>query len=329
MNITPELLDARSHWESLKYEGAEKLKIAKEGGKKVRIRDNTNLLDKYFNKTSFGICQDSSYLNGRVNGIIKYKKIIPCGKEICHVCGQKDSLLHRQRFARGIYKMISRRTLGYFVFTVPEELRKDFSTKEILKDFTSYVIFLLRNDVVLSVNDKIKVIKGYDKGFVRWHFSGDKTKGYKPHLNVLVGRGAFIEKEELKIYMEYFNARLNEWIQKNLDDKFNKKLIINYSFCSTVNKIINKYKYVVRPTMLNIGPDDLMFYYLKLQNFRNARWWGEWEVFPWSREKLDSKELKLFNNEEIKWEFAGKLADCWNDILSLEYLGFGIFRATG
>jgi len=332
---TQELLEARDYLRHEKFILSEKLKRKESGYIKNKIKENESLLDKYFNKKSFGICSESSYLNGMVNGVKKYAKIVPCGKELCPVCGQKDSLLHRQNFARGIYKMLSRKTLGYFVFTLPEEFRKDFLSQGILRDFTSYIIKLLKKDVEISYEYEFngkkygfqEIIKGYDKGYTRWHFSGDiGKKCYKPHLNVLVGRGAWIDKEKLIAYREYFNNEVNKWIQLNLDYKFNKKLDINYSYRNTINKVVHTFKYVVRPTMLNIGTEDLMFCSIKLKNFRRVRWWGKWEVYKWVKEKINSEALKLFNDDDVKWEFVGKLKDNYNDIMSMEYLGFGIFR---
>ena len=46
-----------------------------------------------------------------------------CGKDWCSICGEDDSVAHNRRFARWLPRIQQFKTMGYFVFALPEGVR--------------------------------------------------------------------------------------------------------------------------------------------------------------------------------------------------------------
>ncbi|GAH29192.1 unnamed protein product, partial [marine sediment metagenome] len=62
------------------------------------------------------------WIQGSCENGHRYAKELYCGREWCPVCGEEWSATHQRRFSRWISKATQIRTMGYFVFTIPEEL---------------------------------------------------------------------------------------------------------------------------------------------------------------------------------------------------------------
>jgi len=110
---------------------------------------------------------------------------VPCKREYCPECGVKHSLAHKLLTMKLYVYMLElyeeKKSIGYFVITAPPELRKLLKSKEERQKFRRYIIRLFKRN-------------GFKKGITRWHFAGDKSKKWYPHLNVLVS-ASYLEKE--------------------------------------------------------------------------------------------------------------------------------------
>jgi len=271
---------------------------------------NKKLAEDYFDKREkTEICPDTIYLEASdIDGSV-YRKMIPCGREICAVCGKRNSIAHRIRVARCREKVDSMSSLGYLVFTIPAELREIFKNTINLGDFSVFIKNLLKEN-------------GYKRGIMRWHWSGEYI-GYAPHLNVLVDSG-YLDKSEFEKKIGGIKKMVLEYFNKNYcDDKFYEKINLKYNYTSQKGKKIHKLKYIMRGTMINIG-DDMYSVYFKLHNYRNTRYWGKWiKKTDKSRNKGILEEL----NEKLRWVYKGKFSAVYQNTLeTFCYLGEGIFK---
>lgn len=293
------------------------MQIAKNLTPKNRVNSVNNLtisrkkaLESWFGgKVTESMCPSAVYLNGFVEGIHKYRKVLPCNKSYCRVCGTPGSLVHRQRFARGLSKMLGVSSLGYFVFTFPEKVRSRLLSQETLGAFQDFVRDLLR---------EYPFILG---GVSRWHWGGDIHKGvWNPHLNVLVNiKGGVISRAVINS----IRARVLWWIFDNLGEV--NCVFIHYQYCIETPRKVHKWKYITRPTLLLCG--ELWVYNLieLLHNFRNIRWWGHWDKCP---DKCLDEGVRVLCDESIEWKFGGSFKDVSLELLSSpewEYKGYGIF----
>lgn len=313
-------------------EGKEKLKKA---------------VGSWFCSDSFpGVCPNSKYLKGYIDyrvklryiifkdkgkrkvflkpkrvkdtGRIEYIKGIPCGKEYCYICGQKGSLLHRQRVARGLSKIKGSKALGYFVFTFPEKVRDRLLNQKVLGAFQDFVRDLFK---------EYPFILGQVS---RWHWSGDKHKGvWNPHLNVLLNvKGGVVSKAVLN----RIRARAFWWIFDHLGKI--DCVWVKYSYCLSIPEMVHKWKYVTRPTMLNLSlfnkSEELSIYAQVLHNYRNTRWSGHWDKCS---DVSLSSGVRILNDKAIWWEYDKKghflsLSNSLLDNPEWEYKGYGVFQST-
>ncbi|MBA7538898.1 hypothetical protein ES705_31176 [subsurface metagenome] len=177
----------------------------------------------------------------------RFAKELVCGKEWCSVCGEDGSVAHNRRFARWLKKAQQMESVGYFVFTIPVELRSEYRTKKALRDFGH------------KVQEALKA-QGYTRGLRRWHFFGDKSTKYHPHLNVLVDAG-YISPEKLDTVKRAYAVLLGI----DMAD-------VNYHYRLSPGKIVHSLKYVTRATFRDYELDIELA--LELRNFRNMVSWG-------------------------------------------------------
>ena len=213
------------------------------------VQESKKQCPAYYNE---GSCDTGHY----------YVKELLCCHEWCPTCGQDKSKLHLRRFARWLPKAFQCKVMGYFVFTIPEATRAKFRTKEALSFLSKRV----------TSGDKSKRIVGllknfgFDRGFSRWHFFGDKSTKYHPHLNVIVNAG--------RISHSTLEAIKREWANILGVDK----VVVQYSFTRKQAKMVHILKYVTRLTFKDEAWDEQLAFDIK--NFRNMRSWGVWKDEP-------------------------------------------------
>ncbi|MBA7671441.1 hypothetical protein ES703_79599 [subsurface metagenome] len=203
------------------------------------------------------------WLMGSCENGHRYAKELYCGREWCEVCGAEWSAAHQRRFARWVSKATQIKTLGYFVFTIPDELRAKYRRKKALADLGGQVVDLLKS-------------YGYSRGLRRWHFFGDKSRKWNPHLNCLVD-GHYIPASKLdRIKAAYARVLGVEVVD------------IYYRYQRSPGQKVHTLKYVTRATFLDWHWDSEMA--LELHGFRNQLWWGSklWCQDPsWSLSDLE------------------------------------------
>lgn len=207
----------------------------------------------------------------------RYGKEIFCGKEWCSICGEDGSKAHNRRFVRWLSKIQQFKSMGYFVFTIPETLRCKFTDKKSLTRLAGRVQELLKSH-------------GYSRGLRRWHFFGDKSKKWHPHLNVLVD-GTFIAPDKLaKIKADY--ARL---LNTDIVD-------VHYRYHRTPGTMVHSLKYVTRATFRDWAWEPEIA--LEIRRFRNMVPWGgrdRWNDEPeWDLGDLDSEGEKKVEGMDIR-----------------------------
>lgn len=205
------------------------------------------------------------FIPGECQNGHRFAKTLVCGKEWCGVCGEDNSVAHLRRFARWLPKVQQFSSTGYFVFTIPQELRAKYRTKKALSGLGHQVQELLKGF-------------GYSRGLRRWHYFGDKSTKYHPHLNCLVD-GDFIPEAKLEAIKKAYASLLGA----DLAD-------VNYHYQPTPGKMVHTLKYVTRSTFRDYDWDLDMA--LELRGFRNMVVWGrgKWDGQPsWSLDELSGE----------------------------------------
>ncbi|MBA7661012.1 hypothetical protein ES703_69022 [subsurface metagenome] len=205
------------------------------------------------------------FLVGSCENGHRYAKELYCGREWCPVCGDEWSAAHQRKFSRWLSKAMQIRTMGYFVFTIPQELRSKYRTKKALSKLGHQVQELLKGF-------------GYSRGLRRWHFFGDKSTKWHPHLNVLVD-GGFVSPRKLDLVKAAYAGILGCQV-----------IDVNYQYRRSPGEMVHSLKYVTRASFRDFNWDQEMAD--ELHGFRNQLWWGSrlWDGEPtWSLDDLDGE----------------------------------------
>ena len=188
----------------------------------------------------------------------RFAKELYCGREWCPVCGEDESPAHMRRFARWVGKVQQLRTVGYLVFTLPEEVRSRYRSKAKLNELTKRVT---GGDKSRRIEGMLKGM-GFDRGLARWHWFGETPGKWHPHLNVIVESGHLTHSQLRSIRRAYAGIL-------GVD-----VAVVNYSYAKVVPKMVHVLKYVTRATFRDYTWDERMA--ARLYNFRNMRSWGSW-----------------------------------------------------
>lgn len=197
-----------------------------------------------------------------------FGRVLRCGREWCGVCGEKDSDAHKRRWSRWLPKVRQLRRMGYLVVTFPLEIRAGLRTKPELSAMASHVTAILKE-------------LGFARGLRRWHWFGDESIEFNPHLNFLLD-SAHISERQLK------------GIKEQVANLVGVPCVVHYQYTTVPAKMMHLLKYVTRSTFLNRWWDnefaDATF------GYRNTWSWGHWKESPaWSLntpEEAKSEELQ-------------------------------------
>ncbi len=203
----------------------------------------------------------------------QFAKKLVCNKEWCSDCGKDGSIAHNRRFLRWLPKIRQFESLGYFVFTCPEDIRQRYRSKDSLSKLGHGVQVILKRH-------------GFSRGLRRFHYFGDESEKWHPHLNLLVESG-FIGPEELAAIKAEYAALLGVPFA-----------VVNYEYTDKPGKMVHILKYVTRATFHDANWDKEMAQ--ELRKFRNMVVWG----LP---DRLDKETGEIIANE---WrDKGGILAD--------------------
>jgi len=191
-----------------------------------------------------------------------FAKELYCGREWCPVCGQDGSPVHLRRFARWLPKLYQCSSIGYFVFTIPEASRASWRSKDKLSFLAKRVT---SGDKSMKL-EGILTSLGFKRGLTRWHFFGDKSTRFNPHLNVIVEAGRISSKTLDKVKLAWASVL-------GVD-----MAVVQYSFTRKQAKMVHILKYVTRATFHEVAWDEALAD--ELYNFRNMRSFGHWTDGP-------------------------------------------------
>lgn len=253
------------------------------------------------------------WIQGSCENGHRYAKELYCGREWCEVCGEEWSATHQRRFARWISKATQVRTMGYFVFTMPEELRSRYRTKKALSGLGHQVQELLKS-------------YGYSRGLRRWHFFGEKSTRWHPHLNVLVD-GGYLAPEKLDLIKREYAGILGCQV-----------VDVHYRYRRSPGEKVHSLKYVTRATFRDYSWDPRMA--LELRGFRNQLWWGsgKWEQEPaWSLDDLQDprkQDLAELDARAVESLESGACPSCglpldWSKVMPISTLAAQEKRSLG
>ncbi|MBA7664061.1 hypothetical protein ES703_72111 [subsurface metagenome] len=258
------------------------------------------------NANVFKTCDRSGFqwfIPGECRNGHRFAKTLVCGKEFCSVCGEDGSVAHLRRFARWLPKVQQFGTAGYFVFTIPQELRAKYRTKKALGGLGHQIQELLKGF-------------GYSRGLRRWHYFGDKSTKYHPHLNCLVD-GDFIPEARLGAIKRAYASLLGA----DLAD-------VNYHYRLSPGKMVHTLKYVTRATFRDYAWDLELA--LELRGFRNMVVWGrgKWDDQPsWSLDELSGEaraEVEDLDIEAIEALAEKRCPVCGEAVVWGEALPIGL-----
>ncbi|MDD4987223.1 MAG: hypothetical protein PHQ43_15910, partial [Dehalococcoidales bacterium] len=140
------------------------------------VGDNVHANVDVWLEANCGDSESQWFIPGTCSNGHRIAKVIACGKEWCPVCGEKGSIAHNRRFVRWLPKITQFKQMRYVVLTIPESLRSQYRTKAAL------------TKVGRQAQDLLKSL-GYTRGLRRWHWFGDRSHKWHPHLNILVEGG--------------------------------------------------------------------------------------------------------------------------------------------
>jgi hypothetical protein len=171
---------------------------------------------------------------------------------------------------------------------------------------------------------------GFKRGEARWHWFGDKSPRFRPHLNFLVDAGK-LTRAEL--------AALKRMVSKVTGVPV-RRLVVHYQWTEDRGKMLHWAYYVTRATFKEAALDQDM---AKLVlGFKNGIPWGDWktedvwqaeDVTEWQGDEVQSLETveKLERGEcpkcggEITWGGVVRVGRCRDGIV-WENLGGGYYR---
>ena len=242
-----------------------------------------------------------------------FAKKLVCGKEWCEVCGQDQSAAHKRRQARILPKLQQVSVLGYFVIEWPDIYRhigeRGFNpdldggeyiagwcySKADLRDTTNTIVNVLAGK---RCGRRGRVGGYFKRGLCRWHWYGDELPGkWNPHLNVLVD-GGHLELELLETIKSTLRSALAC-----------PGLIVHYSYFDKPGQMVQKARYLTRPTFQNYDWNPYMAN--ELWNFRNMRWWGNWKGEPvWELSEAEKEGEDVAGLRAVSKLQEGICPDC-------------------
>jgi len=246
--------------------------------KKPTIGDFLPPYLEYEATSPYGVKTQAQKSEGRMCGSLalvgatesgkRIAKRICCGREWCEECREQS---HNRRVARIIPRLLQIDPMGYIDITFPEEVRPLMRNPETLALLAKRLRRLLRR-------------RGYRKVYCRWHFFGDKSHKYHPHLNVLCD-GDYLLPEQLANLKDAIRRML---LPRSMAQLIGKDLVIHYDFTRDSARKMHWIKYVAKATFLERGWDDQLA--SMLYGFHNGCFAGTWRDPPkWKLTGTDKK----------------------------------------
>lgn len=210
---------------------------------------------------------------GDGDGGDRYFKKIFCYKDWCSKCRK---IGHGRRLARIMPKISVMATAGFWVVTIPREMRGFFESKKNLSVARTY----LRRKFERIYPGIQAIIALHTHGEVTEEdLEAEKIQIYKPHWNILVNGQKKIPNSVIEEVKRDWKRYLERATGINLG---NKKVVVWYSFRDTKEKISHTARYITRPTFL-VYDERLA---QKLKGFVRMSVWG-------------AKRFRILSEEEL------------------------------
>lgn len=179
-------------------------------------------------------------------------KTVLCRREWCGDCGAKDSAAHKRRWAAWLPKAQQMEVMGYLVVTFPESIRQTLRTKQALSSMATGVTAILKR-------------AGFRRGLRRWHYFGDESTRFNPHLNFLLSAG-------------YIAPSMMNLLKRELLALVGESVVIHYQYTDEPGKMLHLLKYVTRATFLQRSWDEE--FAQEIYGFRNTWSFGLFNGIP-------------------------------------------------
>lgn len=178
------------------------------------------------------------------------------------------------------------KSMGYFVFTIPESLRGRYRSQARLNELSKKIT---SGDKSRHIEGLLKNM-GFERGLFRWHWFGDKSTKWHPHLNVLVD-GGYLTPAQLAAIRERWADILG--LHGASADIVN---FPDYSYTTEIPLMVHKLQYVTRATFRDYTWDPYMAG--QLYRFRNMRSWGKWDEKPVWEMREGKSEVEIVTKLE-------------------------------
>ena len=265
----------------------------------------------------------------------RYAKQISCGRQYCPRCGEKDSIVHQRRYSRVWDRLMWAPALGKVILTVPEELRDDFKSKDMLSK--------LHRAGWACVEEALGQELSIDGGMTTVHLFGDergnsvgKSDKFHPHINVtfplcpgvdLVDEEDKIIKDvarrSLTVNKETLNALRDKWFDMleeltgkviSLTEDGRERKNAHYAFRVTEAQKAHWLKYVLRSTVgaerfLRLDNNMREFVVASMAGFHNVRWYGKLSNRNFKGYKEDYLKHTLFYQEFVQKQAGRSFQD--------------------
>lgn len=186
-----------------------------------------------------------------------YAKEIYCGREWCDTCGGKDGVMHNRRKARWLPKALQIESMGYFVVTLPPEIRWRYRSRESLSKLGIALRRMFKR-------------RGFERGLSGWDWFGETDNApagaaprWHPHFSVLVDGGRLTASELRAIKRS---------VARILAVKI-PRVNVYYQYSREVEKKLHWLNYVLRPTFLDWRWDERAAVFLR--GMRTYQAWGQ------------------------------------------------------
>ena len=234
-----------------------------------------------------------------------YAKELICSREWCRSCGGNQGKAHQRRKAAWLPRATQMQEMGYFVVTIPPEIRDNFRRPDTIRAFGKAI-------------KRVMKYHGFARGLRRWHWFGEDHPGhglqgdgmpvYHPHLNILVEAGWLPFSK-----LQAIRRSVAKVLQVDL-----ARVNVHYEYASSVAQMLHMVKYVLRPTFEHWEWDREMAH--KLLGFRNALGWGTWKDEPaWAIPAVDSDVLAVGPLEQGRCPVDGT-SITWGEVIAANLL---------
>ncbi|GAI60583.1 unnamed protein product, partial [marine sediment metagenome] len=142
---------------------------------------------------------------------------------------------------------------------------------------------------------------GYRKVYTRWHYFGEKSHRYHPHLNVLLD-GGWLSPEELARLKDLIRRKL---LKRSIAKAIGKDLVIYYDYTQESKRKMHWVKYVTKASFTDRAWDEVLAG--ALYGFHNGCFAGTWDDPPkWKLTGTDKKFNALLKVKEGIHPVSGK-----------------------